>query len=271
MENLPVQIEIVNNKPVVSTLVIAENIDKPNKTIVQLINNNIEDFLEFQDQEISNFEVKEIGVNGKTGYARYYNLNEQQSTLLITYLRNNDKVKEFKKNLVKAFFIMKEKLQSQLQPQEQNILPVLVEMAKVNQMLVQSNQEIVANLTNMNAGLHEMLSTIHNIKNDTSKLKQNIQTLQDSSTIDTNFIMGTIRRTFRYLSPVQIDAVRKAIDTRAEQLCIGAKTNIQSIKRAIYSYINSEYNITSYYHIPQDEVLNAIELIENINIGVQNA
>ena len=103
MENLPVQIEIVNNKPVVSTLVIAENIDKPNKTIVQLINNNIEDFLEFQDQEISNFEVQEIGVNGKAGYARYYNLNEQQSTLLITYLRNNDKVKEFKKNLVKAF------------------------------------------------------------------------------------------------------------------------------------------------------------------------
>ena len=172
---------------------------------------------------------------------------------------------------VRKYFIEAEKKLNQLQPQEQNILPVLVEMAKVNQMLVQSNQEIVANLTNMNQGLHEMLSTIHNIKNDTSKLKQNIQALQDSSTMDTNFIMGTIRRTFRYLSPVQIDAVRKAIDTRAEQLCIGAKTNIQSIKRAIYSYINSEYNITSYYHIPQDEVLNAIELIENINIGVQNA
>lgn len=172
---------------------------------------------------------------------------------------------------VRKYFIEAEKKLNQLQPQEQNILPVLVEMAKVNQMLVQSNQEIVANLTNMNAGLHEMLSTIHNIKQDTSRIKRDIENVDKSIITSSNLTMSTIRCTFRFLSPVQIDAVRKAIDTRAEQLCIGAKTNIQSIKRAIYSYINSEYNITSYYHIPQDEVLNAIELIENINIGVQNA
>ncbi len=172
---------------------------------------------------------------------------------------------------VRKYFIEAEKKLNQLQPQEQNILPVLVEMAKVNQMLVQSNQEIVANLTNMNAGLHEMLSTIHNIKQDTSKIKRDIENVDKSIITSSNLTMSTIRCTFRFLSPVQIDAVRKAIDTRAEQLCIGTKTNIQSIKRAIYSYINSEYNISSYYHIPQVEVLNAIELIENINIGVQNA
>ncbi len=166
---------------------------------------------------------------------------------------------------------IREILEGNSLPQEQNILPVLVEMAKVNQMLVQSNQEIVANLTNMNAGLHEMLSTIHNIKQDTSRIKRDIENVDKSIITSSNLTMSTIRCTFRFLSPVQIDAVRKAIDTRAEQLCIGTKTNIQSIKRAIYSYINSEYNITSYYHIPQVEVLNAIELIENINIGVQNA
>uniref|UniRef100_UPI00404839BE antA/AntB antirepressor family protein n=1 Tax=Aliarcobacter sp. TaxID=2321116 RepID=UPI00404839BE len=174
---------------------------------------------------------------------------------------------------VRKYFIEAEKKLNQLQPQEQNILPVLVEMAKVNQMLVQSNQEIVANLTNMNAGLHEMLSTMHNIKQDTSRLKKDVDRLEKSNTMDANFIMGTIRRTFRYLNPIQIDAIRKSIDKRAEELSNGSKTNIQSIKRAIYSYINSEYDITSYYHIPQEEILNAIEMIENINIniGAQNA
>ena len=42
--------------------------------------------------------------------AKDYILNEQQATLLITYLRNTEPVKEFKKNLVKAFFEMREEL-----------------------------------------------------------------------------------------------------------------------------------------------------------------
>ncbi|MGT2915812.1 Rha family transcriptional regulator [Streptococcus dysgalactiae] len=35
---------------------------------------------------------------------RIYHLNEQQATLLVTYLGNTEPVREFKKNLVKAFF-----------------------------------------------------------------------------------------------------------------------------------------------------------------------
>lgn len=172
---------------------------------------------------------------------------------------------------VRKYFIEAEKKLNQLQPQEQNILPVLVEMAKVNQMLVQSNQEIVANLTNMNAGLHKMLATIHNIKHDTSKIKEDIKILQDTNKIDTNFILDRIRASSAGLNVSMIDVVRKEIDLRATELSDGTKTNIQSITRAIYSYINNEFNVSSYYHIPQAEALNAIALIRNINIGVQNA
>ena len=39
-----------------------------------------------------------------------YILNEQQATLLITYLRNTEPVRQFKMNLVKAFFEMREEL-----------------------------------------------------------------------------------------------------------------------------------------------------------------
>ncbi|MTB56354.1 Rha family transcriptional regulator [Streptococcus uberis] len=39
-----------------------------------------------------------------------YILNEQQATLLITFLKNTDQVANFKENLVKAFFEMREEL-----------------------------------------------------------------------------------------------------------------------------------------------------------------
>lgn len=41
---------------------------------------------------------------------RDYILNEQQATLLITYLRNTKPVRAFKKELVKAFFEMRDEV-----------------------------------------------------------------------------------------------------------------------------------------------------------------
>ena len=41
---------------------------------------------------------------------KIYRLNEQQATLLITYLKNTGPVRKFKMNLVKAFFEMREEL-----------------------------------------------------------------------------------------------------------------------------------------------------------------
>ncbi len=39
-------------------------------------------------------------------------LNEHQATLILTYMRNRKSIREFKKKLVKAFFLMAEKLKS---------------------------------------------------------------------------------------------------------------------------------------------------------------
>ena len=41
---------------------------------------------------------------------KIYRLNEQQATLLITYLKNTEPVRQFKMNLVKAFFEMRDEL-----------------------------------------------------------------------------------------------------------------------------------------------------------------
>ena len=43
-------------------------------------------------------------------HAKAYILNEQQATLLITFLKNTEQVANFKENLVKAFFEMRDEL-----------------------------------------------------------------------------------------------------------------------------------------------------------------
>ncbi len=258
MENLPIQIDLVENETRVSTLVIAENTNIKYESIRDLVNKYKEELLQFGNIPTTDFKSA-LGKEAK----KLALLNEQQSTLLITFLKNTKEVVSFKINLVKAFFMMKERLQNQLQPQEQNILPVLVEMAKVNQMLVQSNQEIVANLTNMNAGLHEMLATMHNIKHDTSKIKENMNN-QES-------LLREVRQKQSGLTPVDIVLLKEAIEKRAKELSNGDAEKIQALTRSIYSYINGYFNVSAYYFMTWEQSIEAQFLIKNLNIGVQNA
>ncbi len=57
-------------------------------------------------------EFEEIEVKGKTGLTKkkLYYLNEQQSYLFITFLKNTPAVVDFKERLIKEFFEMKKKL-----------------------------------------------------------------------------------------------------------------------------------------------------------------
>ncbi|WP_419767229.1 Rha family transcriptional regulator [Arcobacter sp.] len=104
MENI---LEFTDGQITVSTLIIAKNVDRQHKNIIELIRDNIYDFKEF-----GRLDLKSELSRGQKGYATYYKLNEQQYSLLMTYFRNNPKVKEFKKNMVKAFFLMKNQLET---------------------------------------------------------------------------------------------------------------------------------------------------------------
>ncbi|WP_375706564.1 Rha family transcriptional regulator, partial [Bartonella sp. AA33NXGY] len=71
------------------------------KTVIQLVRNNRKDFEEFGSL---GFEIQVSKRDGKGGQKRVIAiLNEPQATLLMTYMRNNDMVRAFKKALVKAF------------------------------------------------------------------------------------------------------------------------------------------------------------------------
>ncbi|HCC0736189.1 TPA: phage regulatory protein/antirepressor Ant [Salmonella enterica] len=91
--------------PVTTSLAIADGVGNPHSSVIKLIRQNTSDLEEFG---LLDFKSESTG-GRPTEYAM---LNEQQSTLLLTYMRNNDVVRKFKKRLVKAFFELAQQRQA---------------------------------------------------------------------------------------------------------------------------------------------------------------
>lgn len=96
-----------NPEPFTTSDVIAEYADVQHHTVTRLIQKHEQDFKEFG---ILRFEIEEIKGRGQP--AKHYQLNEQQATLLITYLKNTESVRAFKKELVRQFYAMRQELMS---------------------------------------------------------------------------------------------------------------------------------------------------------------
>lgn len=91
-------------EPYTLSSIVAECAEIKHRHLKILLNKHREDFESFGKVQFK-ISPSKSGQN-----VRDYILNEQQATLLITYLRNTEPVKEFKKNLVKAFFEMRDEL-----------------------------------------------------------------------------------------------------------------------------------------------------------------
>ena len=94
-------------EPFTTSEVIAECAGIQHHTVTRLIQQHEEDFKAFG---ILRFEIEEIRGRGQP--KKNYHLNEQQATLLMTYLRNTPVVREFKKELVRQFYAMREELRN---------------------------------------------------------------------------------------------------------------------------------------------------------------
>ncbi|WP_334473755.1 Rha family transcriptional regulator [Arsenophonus sp. PmNCSU2021_1] len=97
-------VEIRKFDLVTNSLAIAQGVRRDHDTIIKLIDRNREDLEEFGRV---GFEIRPFQTNGGMQKQRVALLNEQQTTLLITYMRNNCEVRAFKKILVKEFFRMR--------------------------------------------------------------------------------------------------------------------------------------------------------------------
>lgn len=92
-------------EPYTLSEIIAECAEVKHDTVQSLIRNHQEDF---ESYGIIGFEIRKLDGRGRP--MKIYRLNEQQATLLITYLKNTEPVRRFKMNLVKAFFEIREEL-----------------------------------------------------------------------------------------------------------------------------------------------------------------
>lgn len=97
----------IEEVPFTTSKVIAEHGKVQHETVIRLIVTYEDDLKEFG---ILRFEIGEIKGRGQP--EKYYHLNEEQATLLITYMKNTLPVRKFKKALVKQFYIMQKELNS---------------------------------------------------------------------------------------------------------------------------------------------------------------
>lgn len=100
--------ELVLIKPIGSRMepyttadTVAQYAQVQHKTVNRLIQQHYSDLEEFGKVR---FEIAAVEGSRTGQYAKVYHLNEQQATLLITYLKNTAPVRRFKKALVREFF-----------------------------------------------------------------------------------------------------------------------------------------------------------------------
>lgn len=100
---------VVNNEVFTTSLIIAEKTNNSVHSVRELIKTYKSDLEEFG---VLSFEMRKPSKNSKGGRPQeIYYLNEQQTTLLLAFMRNSEIVVDFKKKLVKEFYRMKKTLE----------------------------------------------------------------------------------------------------------------------------------------------------------------
>ncbi len=252
----PIKIDVINETPVISTLTIAENlieddtkitVTQKNKQIVRLINENIEDFEDFTRVGFQNspFETK-----GGIQEITIAELNEEQYFYLMTLQRNTPKVKEFKKNATKAFFLMKEKLQRPTQPTQTTDLNPLIEVL-TKSIEMQNNR-----FNHLEQEIAETKAMMSTIKENSSKF---VKIEKSNEAIE------------QYIKQQPIDAdqvfmLRQAVDDRAMELA--KKYNIHSriCKDFIYSELRGIFEVRSYIEIKRAAFKNALFRVNRMDM-----
>ncbi|HEL1759761.1 TPA: Rha family transcriptional regulator [Streptococcus suis] len=139
-------------EPYTLSSIVAECAEVQHHTITRLIR---EHKVDFENLGKVGFQIQAM-TSGQ--HSKNYILNEQQATLLITYLRNTQPVREFKKDLVKAFFEMRDelanfKIQRALEkPRRKNLLEAIKNWENApKQAYASVNNLLLKAVTGMNA------------------------------------------------------------------------------------------------------------------------
>lgn len=94
---------IHHNEPMTTSLAIAEGTENTHQAILKMVKTYVAQLQEFGEVGF------QIRLNPQGSPTEFAFLNEQQATLLITFLRNSDIVVRFKVALVKAFYELRDR------------------------------------------------------------------------------------------------------------------------------------------------------------------
>lgn len=122
----------IDAEPFTTSEVTAEFAGVQHHAIQQIISKYESDFKEFG---VIAFEMRKPLAGSKGGRPEtIYHLNEEQATLLITYLKNTETVRAFKKELVRQFYVMRKELldrrvrRAELKPIRRELTDVIKEV-----------------------------------------------------------------------------------------------------------------------------------------------
>lgn len=93
-------VQVAEGVATTTSMRIANGTENEHRAVLQLIRDNMADFEEFGGVA---FEMQPFDTPGGTQQRSVAILNEEHATLLLTYMRNNEIVKDFKKRLVREF------------------------------------------------------------------------------------------------------------------------------------------------------------------------
>jgi phage antirepressor YoqD-like protein len=95
---------LTTGEPRTTTLAIAEGMAVEHKAVIQLVRTYQTDLEEFGPLAFEMAKGKALPQGGFAKATEYVLLNEQHATLIMTYMKNTEIARTFKKRLVKAFY-----------------------------------------------------------------------------------------------------------------------------------------------------------------------
>lgn len=132
-------VTLADGNAVTTSLVIAEGTGVQHQSLRELIQDNLADFEEFGVLRFETGKPSEGSIGGRP--VKYAVLNEQHATLLMTYMRNSEVVREFKKRLVKAFYTLATGQSAPALPADRTELLALA-VLEADQMIREKDEEI---------------------------------------------------------------------------------------------------------------------------------
>lgn len=278
MQNNPiVQIDVIDNEPRVSAMVIAENTKVKYESIRDLIRKYSSELSKFGELHVTDLKSATDSLGRQNKAKMISLLNEQQSTLLITFLKNTKEVVEFKVNLVKAFFLMKEKLNGQVARQDfslellksnQATTEAVVRMADGMQTLTKHFMEINNEMTRLKSHtrdtLNEMNHTMKNMHIGISAARGDAE----QGMLATEEVLKVVEKLEVYykrdtLTTTQQQQINKRIDEKARELAGEHGIKSEVAKMSLYIRLKNYFDVPMYSAIKSESFAKALQVIDD--------